>query len=78
MFPALEYPRLCSYGQAQQGIKMSDVVKNKGSSAPAGLKQTDAALFARAQFTPDEVSSLRKQFQQFDFVCPLYTPVPLG
>jgi hypothetical protein len=44
------------------------VVKNHGNTQPLGLSQTDAQLFGRAQFTPDEVANLRKQFEQFDFV----------
>lgn len=53
--------------EGQQGLQLGDVVKNLGNTQAIGLNQTDAQLYSRAQFTPDEVSHLRRQFEQFDF-----------
>jgi glycerol-3-phosphate dehydrogenase len=53
--------------QQQTHLTLQDVVRSKGSVQPLGMTQTDAALFARAQFTPDEVAHLRAQFEKFDF-----------
>jgi len=48
---------------------LADVAKNRKNIGPLGLAdQMDAQLFARAQFTPDEVKNLRTQFEQMDFV----------
>jgi glycerol-3-phosphate dehydrogenase len=48
-------------------MKLADVVRTQGNVLPLGLSQTDAQLYSRAQFTPEEVAHLRKQFEQFDF-----------
>jgi len=64
---AVYFLRSMGLPEAQAGIKLSDVTRNHGSTQPLGLSQTDAQLFSRAQFTPDEVANLRKQFEQFDF-----------
>ncbi|KAK4687415.1 glycerol-3-phosphate dehydrogenase, partial [Tremellales sp. Uapishka_1] len=49
-------------------LTLSEVIKAKGNLGPLGIAQSeDAALFARAQFTPEEVTHLKKQFEQFDF-----------
>ena len=52
----------------QTKLKLSEVAKNQANIGPLGLAQSkDAQLFARAQFTPDEVKNLKTQFEQLDF-----------
>ncbi|EAL22149.1 hypothetical protein CNBC2870 [Cryptococcus deneoformans B-3501A] len=49
-------------------LKLSDVEKSHGHIGPLGLAQKEeVALYQRAQFTPDEVTHLRTQFERFDF-----------
>ncbi|KAL7423798.1 mitochondrial glycerol-3-phosphate dehydrogenase [Cryptotrichosporon argae] len=49
-------------------LTLSDVVKRRGNIGVLGLAQKEeAALFARAQFTPDEVEHLKTQFAALDF-----------
>lgn len=52
-------------------LNWHDMRKNKGTKTFLELKPEEAALYSRAQFTPDEVNSLRKQFEQMDFVSDL-------
>jgi glycerol-3-phosphate dehydrogenase len=52
-------------------LKWQEIKKNHGPKTFLGLKPDEAALYSRAQFTPDEVNSLRKQFEQMDFVSSL-------
>jgi glycerol-3-phosphate dehydrogenase len=47
-------------------LKWSEV-RNQGTKTFLGLKPDEAALYSRAQFTPDEVTSLRSQFEHMDF-----------
>lgn len=49
-------------------LNWQDIRKNQGPKTFLGLKPDEAALYSRAQFTPDEVNNLRKQFEQMDFV----------
>lgn len=50
-------------------LKLFDVERSHGHVGPLGLAQKEeVALYQRAQFTPDEVSHLRTQFERFDFV----------
>jgi len=49
-------------------LKWSEIRKNQGTKTFLGLKPDEAALYSRAQFTPEEVGSLRTQFEQMDFV----------
>lgn len=50
-------------------VKYEDAIKNRGKIGLVGMTQPkDAALYARAQFTPDEVAHLRQQFEALDFV----------
>ena len=52
-------------------MKLSDVRKKHGDVGPLGSQQVKGAqLFSRAQFTPDEVTNLRHQFEELDFVRP--------
>jgi hypothetical protein len=57
-------------GTDSQGtdLKWSEIRKNQGTKTFLGLQPNEAALYSRAQFTPDEVSSLRTQFEHMDFV----------
>lgn len=49
-------------------LKLLDVAaKPESIGALSVAQRKDAELFARAQFTPEEVQSLRKQFEHFDF-----------
>ncbi|WVQ85348.1 hypothetical protein IAT38_007513 [Cryptococcus sp. DSM 104549] len=60
---------LKSMGMPQQTkLKLADVVTRHGHIGPLGLAQKEEqALYARANFTPDEVQHLRQQFERFDF-----------
>jgi hypothetical protein len=49
-------------------LKWSEIRKNQGTKTFLGLKPDEAALYSRAQFTPEEVGNLRTQFEQMDFV----------
>ncbi|KAK8865817.1 hypothetical protein IAR55_000964 [Kwoniella newhampshirensis] len=52
----------------QTKLTLKDMIKTKGDIGPLGLAKTEEAeLYARAQFTPDEVTHLRNQFERFDF-----------
>lgn len=64
---SLYFLRSMGLPEGQASIKLGDVVRNEGKTQALGLNQTDAQLYARAQFTPEEVAHLRKQFEQFDF-----------
>lgn len=53
----------------QTKLKLADVRKARGNLGPLGLAQSqDAQLYARAQFTADEVSHIREQFEHLDYV----------
>ena len=56
-------------------MKWSEIRKNQGTKTFLGLAPDEAALYSRAQFTPEEVGSLRTQFEQMDFVSPRSAPV---
>ena len=52
----------------QPKLKLADVAKAKGDIGPISVAQRkDKELFARAQFTPEEVASLKAQFERLDF-----------
>ncbi|WWD17998.1 hypothetical protein CI109_102445 [Kwoniella shandongensis] len=52
----------------QTKLTLKDMIRSGGDIGPLGLAKTEEAeLYARAQFTPDEVTHLRQQFERFDF-----------
>lgn len=52
----------------QPKLKLLDVAARPQDIGPISMAQRkDAELFARAQFTPEEVASLKAQFEKFDF-----------
>lgn len=65
--------KLMRHSYQHTKLKLSDVKKSHGHIGPLGLAQKEeVALYQRAQFTPDEVSHLRTQFERFDFVSLVY------
>lgn len=51
----------------QPKLKLSEVKKSLGNIGSL-TQDPNQNLYARAQFTPGEVSTLRKQFEELDFV----------
>ncbi|WWC99511.1 hypothetical protein V866_006414 [Kwoniella sp. B9012] len=65
---AVEFLKSMGLPEQATKIKLADVAKSHGNIGTLGLANSeDAKLYARAQFTPDEVSNLKRQFEEFDF-----------
>ncbi|WWC86090.1 uncharacterized protein L201_000961 [Kwoniella dendrophila CBS 6074] len=65
---AVEFLKSMGLPEQSTKLKLADVAKSHGNIGTLGLADSeDAKLYARAQFTPDEVSNLKKQFEDLDF-----------
>ncbi|WWC58421.1 uncharacterized protein I303_100961 [Kwoniella dejecticola CBS 10117] len=65
---AVEFLKSMGLPEQATKLKLADVAKSHGNIGTLGLANSeDAKLYARAQFTPDEVANLKNQFELFDF-----------
>ncbi|WVF70763.1 hypothetical protein IAT40_005557 [Kwoniella sp. CBS 6097] len=65
---SVEFLKSMGLPEQATSLKLSDVAKSHGNIGTLGIANTeDAQLYARAQFTPDEVTHLKQQFERFDF-----------
>jgi len=65
---AQDFLRSMGLPEQHKKLKLLDVATRPTEIGPISIAQRkDRELFDRAQFTPEEVASLKEQFEQFDF-----------